>query len=319
MRRKRISSGNPIFNKRAVRPLGQFFKPFMLGQVGHLRRHVHHQRLAGINPTPQAIGGRDQLTQLQRQTPASAQRRAEAGAVLIEGITHFLQLIQLATRLRPFFQATQQRQVAQAMQQPRAVTAFRFQIQQPRQGPGVLGGVQRQFPVALGIVRQIRNAEAGAALEGQDEDQVHALPRAELVQRLGHGLHRAATLMLGSAVGRRNQHASNLRVGADLFFQQFQIQASGVEATLDRHLHIGHQRRAFGQIPSPFQKGYQGLPRPRNRHIAGGVFSATQQQPLQTLGQAFPVQRLGQIRRRRQGHDLTHTGAVITPAHQNER
>ena len=66
-------------------------------------------------------------------------------------------------------------------------------------------------------------------------------------QRLGQGLHRRAVVLRGT-VGGCDQHGGNLRIGADLFLQQLEVQPLGIEAALDRHLHVGHQRRAIGLL-----------------------------------------------------------------------
>ena len=204
------------------------------------------------------------------------------------------------------------------MQHPRAVAALLIQIEQTRQRARVFSGVQRKPPITLGIIRQTRIAEPGATLERQPQNQVHALPGTEPVQCLRQCLHGRAMVLRG-AVGGSDQHGSDLRIGFYLIFEHLQIQPARVEAALHRHLHIGHQRRAVGLLTASLEKHRQRHTRRQRRHFAEHLFPGIEQQPLQTLGQAFHVQRLGQIRRRRQRNRFAHAGAVVAAAHQNER
>ncbi|MNI46607.1 hypothetical protein D3C73_1010790 [compost metagenome] len=178
--------------------------------------------------------------------------------------------------------------------------------------------MQGQIPVTLGIVGQLRIAEPGTALERQPENQVHALPGAQAMQRLGQGLHSGA-VVLGRAVGGGDQHSGNLRIGADFVFQHRQVEAIGIEAAFDRHLHVGHQRRTVSQFPSTLQKHRQRHARCQRRHFARDFFASVQQQPLQPMGQALHIQGFGQVRGRRQRQGLAHAGTVVATAHQNER
>jgi hypothetical protein len=123
--------------------------------------------------------------------------------------------------------------------------------------------------------------------------------------------------MLGRAVGGGDQHRGDLRVCADLVFQHRQVQAVGIEAALDRHLHVGHQRRAIGQFAATLQEHRQGHARRQRRHFARHLFPASSSNPC-SAGQAFHVQRFGQVGRGASGR-LAHAGAVVAAAHQDER
>ncbi|MNP10184.1 hypothetical protein D3C76_1023240 [compost metagenome] len=59
--------------------------------------------------------------------------------------------------------------------------------------------------------------------------------------------------MQRGAVGRSDEHGSHLRVVMHFLFQHLQVQALGVERTLDRQLHIGQQRPAIGVGPALFE------------------------------------------------------------------
>ncbi|MNL37714.1 hypothetical protein D3C87_1598740 [compost metagenome] len=100
--------------------------------------------------------------------------------------------------------------------------------------------------------------------------------------------------------------------------QQRQIDAVGIEAALERQLHVGHQRCAISQFASALQENRQGHARRQRRPIAQYLLASIEQQTLQTPGQACHVQGFGQIGRRRQRQGLAHAGTVVTAAHQNE-
>ncbi|MCY1183756.1 hypothetical protein D9M73_244000 [compost metagenome] len=118
-------------------------------QPGQLRRQVHRQGVARIHPATQLVNRCNQLTELQGQAPARAQRRAEGGAELCQRAGYAC-FIQLAADQLPLLQATQQRQVAEAMQQPRAVAALLVEFEHLGQAAAVFGGVQCQLPIAFG-------------------------------------------------------------------------------------------------------------------------------------------------------------------------
>ncbi|MNN13314.1 hypothetical protein D3C81_1263430 [compost metagenome] len=204
------------------------------------------------------------------------------------------------------------------MEHAGAVTAFLIQIEQPRERAAVLSSVQRQLPVALGVVGQARVAQLRTALESKAQHQVHALPGAKTMQGLGQGLHSLAQVLC-SAVGRGDQDGGDLRVRAHLFFQQPQVEAIGIQAALDRQLHIGQQGRAVCQLTPTLQEGRQGHTWGQRRHIAGDRLPGAQQQALQAKRQALHVQRLGQVRRGRQRDRLAHAGTVVAVTHQNKR
>ena len=264
-----------------------------------MSRHVHHQRFAGINPATELIDRRDQLSQFQRQAPAGAQRRTVSGRKSTQRLVDLSQLVKLAAGLLPFLQTTQQGQVTQPMQHARAITALLVQVEKTGQGPRVFGGMQRQVPITLGVIRQVRVAEPRAALEGQPQNQVHALPAAQAMQGLGQGLHGSAAV-LGGAVGGGDQHGGNLRIGTRFLFEDGQVKPPGVKAAFDRYLHIGHQWCTVSQRPSALQIHRQGHARRQGRHFTKNFLPGIKQQILQSLGQVFHVQRLGQVSRRRQ-------------------
>ena len=129
----------------------------------------------------------------------------------------------------------------------------------------------------------------------------------------------AVAKVMRRAVGGGDQHSSNLRIGADFVFQPLQIEAAGIEAAFDRHLHVSHQRRTVCQLTTTLQIHRQRHARRQRRHLTGHLFTRVQQQVLQTLGQVFHVQGFGQVRRGRQRQSFAHAGAVVAAAHQNER
>ncbi|MCY1453904.1 hypothetical protein D9M71_709290 [compost metagenome] len=143
------------------------------------------------------------------------------------------------------------------MQQAGAIAAFLIELEHARQGARVFGGVQRQVPEMLGMARQDWIAELGATLEREPEDQVHALGCTQLVQRLHQTLHRAITMQC-SAVGSGDEHGCDLWIVADLGFQHLEVQPLGLQAALDRQLHVGKQRAAIGGGAAPLEEARQG-------------------------------------------------------------
>ncbi|MNP44090.1 hypothetical protein D3C76_1379380 [compost metagenome] len=125
-------------------------------------------------------------------------------------------------------------------------------------------------------------------------------------------------MVLGGAVGGGNQHGGDLWIGADLTFQHRQIQTIRIEASLDRHLHVSHQRRAFRQFATALKKHRQRHARRQRWHLARYLFPSVQQQSLQALGQACHVQGLGQVGGGGQRQGLTYARTVVTAAHENE-
>ncbi|MOA43102.1 hypothetical protein D3C78_1652220 [compost metagenome] len=84
-------------------------------------------------------------------------------------------------------------------------------------------------------------------------------------------------MVLGGAVGGGDQHGGYLWIGADFVLKHRQIQAVGVEAALDRYLHVGHQRRAFRQFTTTLKEYRQGHAWRQRRHLAQYFFPGVQQ------------------------------------------
>ncbi|MCY1424672.1 hypothetical protein D9M71_404280 [compost metagenome] len=123
------------------------------------------------------------------------------------------------------------------MQQPRAGATLLVNVEYLGQGAAILGRVQRQLPVVLGEFSQQWFAEVGTALERQAKNQVHALGRAQGLQCMQQRLN-GASAMVRRAIGRCDQNRRDLRVGAHFLLKHLQVQALGIEATFDRHVHV---------------------------------------------------------------------------------
>lgn len=68
---------------------------------------------------------------------------------------------------------------------------------------------------------------------------------AKLVQGLQQRLHRGFTVQCRT-IGGSDQHRRNLRIVTHFLFEHPEVQALGVQRSIDRNLHIGQQRPTIG-------------------------------------------------------------------------